>query len=127
MADHEGFSEAAFSFLKENLTLNLLSYCFNQMLETTRLTAKERSNIRKHFIDIWKRGAKKITQKSLEDLNKSLLDNNVDFMNVIVGEQFATTEDYQKTYNDAIKTCEKLYWKMMNDSDNLEEELTPRS
>lgn len=111
--DQEKFKEKIIERMKENLFLSMLSFVWNKAIDEIASMDNEKENLKKDFIDLWKKNIHEITQEQLEAINKILNDSNVDMINIITGKSsIADVEDYQSTINGAIKEIEKIFWKM---------------
>jgi succinate dehydrogenase flavin-adding protein (antitoxin of CptAB toxin-antitoxin module) len=80
----------------------------------------DKKNFQKEFITYWKNGISEVTQNNLASINKLLNENNIDMINMIVGNNtFADIEDYQEIINQNLKEVEAIFWKICGEDKDL--------
>lgn len=116
----QDFREKILSSMKENLIFSLISFLFTKVMDSE--TEMEKKNFQKEFINYWKKGISEITQENLASINSILNENNIDMINMIIGnETFADIEDYQEIINENLKEVEGIFWKICGENKNDDE------
>jgi hypothetical protein len=114
----QDFREKILSSMKENLIFSLLSFLFAKIMSED--SDLDKKNFQKEFITYWKNGISEVTQNNLASINKLLNENNIDMINMIVGNNtFADIEDYQEIINQNLKEVEAIFWKICGEDKDL--------
>lgn len=111
--EEDKFKDRIHYVMKENLTLSILSFLWNYILNNLSDTSQNKDNIEKEFISFWKENIKTITQEQIGQINQILNDENIDMLNLITeNKNIADIEDYQEIINECIKETESIFWKI---------------
>jgi len=114
----QDFREKILSSMKENLIFSLLSFLFAKIMSED--SDLDKKNFQKEFITYWKNSISEVTQSNLASINKLLNENNIDMINMIVGNNtFADIEDYQEIINQNLKEVEAIFWKICGEDKDL--------
>jgi len=115
--EEEKVKEKILAGMKENLTLSIISFLWNYVLENSSISAQEKKQMEKNFINFWKKNINEITQEQIKQINSILNDGNIDMINIITGKkQIADVEDYQNIINSSIKEIEGIFWKICGET-----------
>lgn len=115
--EEEKVKEKILAGMKENLTLSIISFLWNYVLENSSISAQEKKQMEKNFINFWKKNINEITQEQIKQINSILNDGNIDMINIITGKkQIADVEDYQNIINSSIKETEGIFWKICGET-----------
>lgn len=107
----QDFKEKILVSMKENLIFSLISFLFSKIMDLE--SESDKASFQKDFIKFWKEGINKIAQENLASVNNFLNENNIDMINMIIGNNnFADIEDYQEIINNSIKEVEEIFWKI---------------
>jgi len=105
----QDFKEKILISMKENLIFSLISFLFSKIMDLE--SEADKANFQKDFIKFWKEGINKVAQENLSSVNNFLNENNIDMINMIIGNNnFADIEDYQEIINKSIKEVEAIFW-----------------
>jgi len=114
----QDFKEKVLASMKENLTFSLLSFLFAKIMNED--SDLDKKNFQKEFITYWKNSISEVTQTNLASINRLLNENNIDMINMIVGNNtFADIEDYQEIINQNLKEVEAIFWKICGEDKDL--------